>query len=90
MSAKSNRRITRSMAQKQLGEQIAMVVVDDLGGEHYVSGNEINLVGPKTIAGALNGPEAEKLRQAIEDEMKAIFDAGTLSEPVQVPKGLQL
>jgi hypothetical protein len=90
VSAKSNRRITRSMAKKQLEEQIAMVVVDDLGGEHYVSGNEINLMVPKTITGALNGPEAEKWRQAIEDEMKAIFDAGILSEPVQVPRGTSI
>jgi hypothetical protein len=81
---KSNQRVTRSMLQKQLNA-VAMVALDDLGGEHYIPGGGVDLGVPKTISAAFYGPEAEKWKEAVDEEMKSIIEAGTLSNPVEVP-----
>jgi hypothetical protein len=87
VAAKSTQMLTRSKLQQQLSN-IAMVAVDDLGGEHHIPGGGIDLNVPRTIAAALNGPEAGEWKEAIDEEMKSIIEAGTLSDPVEVPEGV--
>jgi hypothetical protein len=59
----------------------------NLGGEHYVPGHGVGNAAPKTIAGAFMGPEAKEWKQAVEEEMQAINEAKTLSDPVELPEG---
>ena len=86
-AAKSTQSVTRQQLSKRLVHSVAMVVVDDLGGEHYLPGNGINLDVPKSITAALNGRDANKWKEAIEDEMQSIYNAGALSGPVELPAG---
>jgi hypothetical protein len=69
---------------------VAMVAVDDLGGEHHVPGGGIDLGLPRTIAEAFNGPDAEKWREAVYEEMQSIDEANTLSAPVNLPCGMKV
>jgi hypothetical protein len=52
-----------------------------------VPGHGINLQVPRSISGAITGPEAVQWKQAIREEMDAINEAQTLSEPVVLPEG---
>ena len=51
-AAKSTQSVTRQQLSKRLVHSVAMVVVDDLGGEHYLPGNGINLDVPKSMTAA--------------------------------------
>jgi hypothetical protein len=86
-AAKSTRMLTRS--QSKLNGHTAMVGVDEFGGEHYIPSHGIGNAVPKTITGAFMGPEAKEWKQAVEEEMQAINEAQTLSDPVELPEGVK-
>jgi hypothetical protein len=86
-AAKSTRRITRAQLQHNLDDHLAMMVVDDLGGEIHVPGEGINLNTPKTISQAFSGVDADKWKQAVQEEMDSINEAQVLSDAVQLPHG---
>jgi hypothetical protein len=87
-AAKEMRRVTRSMT-SALGQvpNLALVAIDDFGAETFIPWGGINLAVPKTITGALAGHEARQWQHAIEEEMQSIREAGTLSDPVELPDG---
>jgi hypothetical protein len=60
---------------------MALVVVDAYGGEHHVPGHGISMAVPKSITGALMGPEAKEWEKAVKEEIhaQAITEAKTLS-----------
>jgi hypothetical protein len=90
-SAKGERRVTRlQLRNKILENSVALVAVDDLGGEYHLPGAGINLAVPKSISAAFSCPEQEQWKKAVEEEMDAIQEAGTLSEPVQAPMGTRI
>jgi hypothetical protein len=47
----------------------------------------IELGLPRSITAAFNGPEADKWREAVSEEMQSINEAETLSAPVDLPCG---
>jgi hypothetical protein len=78
--------VTRLQLKKGLGE-VAMMALDDLGGECFIPDYGMSLGAPKHIGEAFYGPEAEEWKMAVQEEMQSINEAGTLSEPVQLPAG---
>jgi hypothetical protein len=69
---------------------VALVAVDDLGGEYHLPGAGISLEVPKSISEAFSCPERDQWKNAVKEEMDAIQEAGTLSEPVKAPEGIRI
>jgi hypothetical protein len=79
--------VTRHQLKQKLSDAVALIAVDDLGGEHHIPGMGIELGLPRSITAAFNGPEADKWREAVSEEMQSINEAETLSAPVDLPCG---
>jgi hypothetical protein len=85
-SKKSAKMVTRSQLRRELGE-VAMVAVNNRQREFYDSQQLVELNTPKHIGEAFAGPDSDRWKLAVADEMESINKAETLSEPVQLPTG---
>jgi hypothetical protein len=95
VAAKSVQMQTRVQMKKRLaerhvvGEEVALVGIDCLGGELFAGGG-IQVEVPRSIREAMAGGEWEHWRVAIEEEMLAMEEAQVWGPPVVVQKGVKV